>query len=619
MVDLSSSSSFSGAQLQIPGGLVSQNNSPTVQLISEYPDILANKLELYDNITCTTMVGMKLGELNNSVAATTVIGALPDGVYNFYYKPVFDKPELNAKTACMASGLIYTVDRSAPTSPTISFATTAMSNSQSVILNVAGCENSTTGASAISLSEISTLDPVSAKWVPCAGSTTTSVSSGNGFKNIYAFTKDLAGNVSLASMPLHYYLGAATVTFNSLGSGPFGDAGADGPYFTNLDVAVGGVGIDYYKYKLGLSASTDCGIDSPAGLYIGLTGTASHLIKELSDSMAGLPDNSNVKLCVLGMNSDSVWQPVSEATTKTWTIKPKIKNLTTDFSNGNYNISIDNADPNTDVYSNTFLVGSNNPSFYCSNCSFALNGSNAFNTGPAPVVSTDTIRFRIKSSATPSGFANGSFILNTNPFTIRVRTKSQILSPAAKRIFLTRNTYNGNLGGISGADYICFLEARTKFGGSETVTADHWKAMISDSTQLGIQKLSSYQFRDPKTSTMIYDGSSFVSSFYTFVDESKTNGGGTSDSLYVESALRSASGTSHWYGTMNNCNCTNWTSIDTNAVCSGATVGNGNAVTGLLTHDSSRATEFFNSYMTGSSFSLINSCATKQHIICFEN
>ncbi|MBC7458394.1 MAG: hypothetical protein H7235_08960 [Bdellovibrionaceae bacterium] len=611
VVDLSSTESFRTALFKIVGDeKVSNNSSPTIQLLSYHPDMLVNKLAIYDSPNCASA---KVGEIYNSLAATISATNLVEGAHNFFYKPVYDKAELNTQATCIFTGLIYTIDKTAPIAPTISFAASAMSKSSAVLLDVVSCQNTTTGASSISFSETAALNLATAVWAPCTNRLIYNTSSSLGFRSIYAFTKDLAGNISPASMPIRFYLGGATVSFNLGGAGA-GDVDGGFPYYTNLDASVSGTNIDSYRYKFGLSTAVDCSVDSPGNNYNGETANSIHISKELTDTAEGLSDGGSLKLCIIGKNSDLVWQPLSEATTKIWTMSPKIKNLSTDFTSTDAYIKIDNTVPSTPVTTNYFSTRIvSDTTLSCTNCTFALNNSGNFNSS-GPLHVGDLIRFQMISSPLLSTTVTGSFALGPITFSIKVRTKSALRLASVKRIFITRNTYSGDLGGISGANSICDAEAFARF----STTIGSWNALLSDSA-LGINKINGYVYRDALTSGIVFDGTSFVSSFYFFIDGTKTNGGGAMDSPYVSGAIRSTLGTHFWYGGATDCNCDTWTSVNpATALCAGAVGGNGFAYLSSLTFESSMQVEDYYATLPGTGNYRRQSCSTPQHLVCFE-
>ncbi|MFZ4404361.1 MAG: phage head spike fiber domain-containing protein [Pseudobdellovibrionaceae bacterium] len=80
---------------------------------------------------------------------------------------------------------------------------------------------------------------------------------------------------------------------------------------TTLAITVGGTDVASYKYKVGVSGSTDC--TSSTG-YSASTAIATLITNDIS----ALADGS-IKICVVGGTSTSNWQPYASATTATWT------------------------------------------------------------------------------------------------------------------------------------------------------------------------------------------------------------------------------------------------------------------------------------------------------------
>ncbi len=80
---------------------------------------------------------------------------------------------------------------------------------------------------------------------------------------------------------------------------------------TTLAATVGGSGIVTYKYKVGLSGSTDC--TSASGYSSAIpVGTL------ITDDISGLGDGS-IKICALGIDGNAVEQSLASATSYTWT------------------------------------------------------------------------------------------------------------------------------------------------------------------------------------------------------------------------------------------------------------------------------------------------------------
>lgn len=80
---------------------------------------------------------------------------------------------------------------------------------------------------------------------------------------------------------------------------------------TVLNVDVAGTDIQNYMYKVGESGSTDCSV---SGGYSSSTAASTNI----TDNISGLSDGL-IKLCVVGQNSATTWQPYASATVATWT------------------------------------------------------------------------------------------------------------------------------------------------------------------------------------------------------------------------------------------------------------------------------------------------------------
>jgi Protein of unknown function (DUF1554) len=100
---------------------------------------------------------------------------------------------------------------------------------------------------------------------------------------------------------------------------------------------------------------------------------------------------------------------------------------------------------------------------------FSINGGAWTTSGSASA--GDTVRLQLTSSSSINTQLTATVTIGSNNYDWHVTTQDFLL-----RIFSTSGTYDGNLGGLSGADSICQSEATTKgYGGT-------WKAILSDST-----------------------------------------------------------------------------------------------------------------------------------------
>lgn len=131
------------------------------------------------------------------------------------------------------------------------------------------------------------------------------VTTTNGSKTLYAWVRDLAGNVSSMSTSnaVTFDNTAPTATVTGF------PTGTSAKYAMNIDVA--GTDVVAYKYKLGLTASTDCSV---AGSYSAETSAATNI----TDNISSLADGG-ITLCVVGKDTAGNWQAYSSATTRTWT------------------------------------------------------------------------------------------------------------------------------------------------------------------------------------------------------------------------------------------------------------------------------------------------------------
>ncbi|MFZ4403114.1 MAG: hypothetical protein ACOYOK_03340, partial [Pseudobdellovibrionaceae bacterium] len=80
---------------------------------------------------------------------------------------------------------------------------------------------------------------------------------------------------------------------------------------TTLAITVGGTGAISYKYKVGVSGSTDCTSSTD---YSASTVVAT----SITDSISALADGT-IKICAVGVDSLGNWQAYSSATSATWT------------------------------------------------------------------------------------------------------------------------------------------------------------------------------------------------------------------------------------------------------------------------------------------------------------
>ncbi len=102
----------------------------------------------------------------------------------------------NAGNTTTATTAAFDIDNTAPSAPTIARTSSDFSNSTAVVIAVSCIAD----YDKILFSESSTTPAVgSASWETCAATKNFTVSTGDGLKTIYAFTKDAVGNISSSS------------------------------------------------------------------------------------------------------------------------------------------------------------------------------------------------------------------------------------------------------------------------------------------------------------------------------------------------------------------------------------------------------------------------------------
>lgn len=144
--------------------------------------------------------------------------------------------------------------------------------------------------------------------VPSATAITDDISGlADGAVNLCVVGRDTAGNYQP-------YSAATAATWTKDTSAPVATitgqpTGVSGTTALNVDVA--GADIQYYRYKVGETAATDC--VSAAGYGVAVAESAN-----ITDDISALGDVS-ITLCVVGQNSASQWQPYASATTASWT------------------------------------------------------------------------------------------------------------------------------------------------------------------------------------------------------------------------------------------------------------------------------------------------------------
>jgi hypothetical protein len=107
----------------------------------------------------------------------------------------------------------------------------------------------------------------------------------------------------------------------------------------------------------------------------------------------------------------------------------------------------------------------------------SVNGGPWATTGA--ISSGQTLQVRLTSSGSASTMLTATVTVGSSSTNWTVTTRSGSL-----QVFMTSGTYNGNLGGLSGADAICQSEAGTHgYAGT-------WKAILSDSTTSAASRLT---------------------------------------------------------------------------------------------------------------------------------
>ncbi|UOF02448.1 Calx-beta domain-containing protein [Bdellovibrio reynosensis] len=257
----------------------------------------------------------------------------------------------------------FSVTNSTPTNSTTFNITSTVSGSPATYCIM---ENSTTVASCT--------------WT--AGATlpaTFTVSTVNEAKTLYAWVKDAAGNVSSMAS-------SASITFDNtpptatLSGQP---TGSSSKYALNIDVS--GSGVVGYKYKVGVSGSTDCSVAT------GYSASEVAYTVNITDNISALA-NGTIKVCVVGKDAAGNWQTYATATSATWTKNsPAIQFTATTSSVSEYNdpthnvaVSIPSAVDVAVSVSYTFSNGSA-PSATMSNDYTATNGTATIAAGSTTV------------------------------------------------------------------------------------------------------------------------------------------------------------------------------------------------------------------------------------------
>ena len=201
-------SSFATLQILDPN-TISKNQTVTFSMATAYRDGQVSRVAIYNESSCAND-SSKVGEITNQVGATVTSPVLIEGIHTFFYKPMYTIPEASLTALCLPSSLTYTVDRTAPNTLGISRTTASPTVDRNVGLSISGCDTANTGASSFLFTESATPIPIGSEpgWEPCTATKIFTVSAAQTTKNIYAFAKDFAGNISGVSS-------AASVTLTS--------------------------------------------------------------------------------------------------------------------------------------------------------------------------------------------------------------------------------------------------------------------------------------------------------------------------------------------------------------------------------------------------------------------
>lgn len=78
----------------------------------------------------------------------------------------------------------------------------------------------------------------------------------------------------------------------------------------DLDITVSGTNVTHYKYKIGLLGNTDCAVNAGYSPEFPIS-------TKITDNIA-IHANQNLKICVIGKDTNNFWQPLSGATSYSW-------------------------------------------------------------------------------------------------------------------------------------------------------------------------------------------------------------------------------------------------------------------------------------------------------------
>ncbi|WP_347358004.1 Calx-beta domain-containing protein [Bdellovibrio sp.] len=326
----------------------------------------------------------------------------------------------------------FTVTNSTPTNSTTFNITSAVSGSPTSYCIM---ENNTAVASCT--------------WTAGAALPTTfTVSTVNEAKTLYAWVKDVAGNVSVMAS-------SASITFDNtpptatLSGQP---TGSSAKYALNIDV--NGSDVVAYKYKLGVAGSTDCTVATGYS-----ASEISHTVN-ITDNISGLA-NGSIKLCVVGKDTAGNWQTYAAATTAPWTKNsPAIQFTATTSSISEYNdpthtvaVSIPSSVDIAVSVSYTFSNGSA-PSATMGNDYTAVNGTATIAAGSTsvnisiPILDNSTEEYDETFKITLSSPIGGSLGTNT-VHTVTITDDEDPPLVTIQDVFVTEGASTGLIATIS--------------------------------------------------------------------------------------------------------------------------------------------------------------------------
>lgn len=242
-------------------------------------------------------------------AEYTVQAGDPEGPVAFVISGIEDLDGIMAAdVSATTDGSVVTIDLTAPAA-VIAGEPTGISGDTVLNVTVSGADvlYYRYKAGAAAATDCATAAGYSAD-VPSATAITDDISGlADGAVNLCVVGRDTAGNYQP-------YSAATAATWTKDTSAPVATitgqpTGVSGTTALNVDVA--GADIQYYRYKVGETAATDC--VSAAGYGVAVAESAN-----ITDDISALGDVS-ITLCVVGQNSASQWQPYASATTASWT------------------------------------------------------------------------------------------------------------------------------------------------------------------------------------------------------------------------------------------------------------------------------------------------------------